>query len=73
MSSSHQSTTMSLEQATNNYRKMVTHLLTYFTILQIVSGKASLSDYKYKIHFPLWNVIVAVDKYTGILARVVWA
>ena len=43
MSSSHQSTTMSLEQAKNNYRKMVTHFLTYFTISQIVSGKASRS------------------------------
>ena len=42
MSSSYQSTTMSLEQAKNNYRKMVTHFLTYFTISQIVSGKASL-------------------------------
>ena len=42
MSGSHHFTTMSLEQAKNNCRKLVTHFLTYFTLSQNVSGKASL-------------------------------
>ena len=43
MSSSHHFTTMSLEQAKNNCRKLVTQFLMYFTLSQNVSGKASLS------------------------------
>ena len=42
MSSSHQSTIMSLEQAKMNYRNMVTKYLTSFQISQIVSGKGSI-------------------------------
>ena len=39
MSSSHQSTITSLEQAKKNYRKVVDKYLMYFQITQIVSGK----------------------------------
>ena len=39
MSSSRHLTIMSLEQAKANYHKVVTKDLTYFPILQIVSGK----------------------------------
>ena len=45
MSSSHQSMTMSLQQAKNHCHKVVTKYLTYFPISQIVSGKGSLSYY----------------------------
>ena len=41
MSSSHQSTTMSLQQETNYCHKVVTKYLTYFPLSQIVSGKGS--------------------------------
>ena len=43
MSSSHQSTTMSLQQAQNNCHEVVTKYLAYFPISQIVSGKGSLN------------------------------
>ena len=42
MSSSHQSTIMSLEQAKRNNRNMGTKYLSFFPISQIVSGKGSL-------------------------------
>ena len=45
MSSSHQSTIMSLEQAKTNYQNMVTKYLMYFQISQIVSGKGSKCMY----------------------------
>ena len=42
MSSSHQSTTMSLQQAKNDCHEVVTKYLKYFPISQIVSGKGSM-------------------------------
>ena len=44
MSSSHQSTIMSLEQAKIKYSIMVNQYLTYFPISQIVSGKGSMCE-----------------------------
>ena len=41
MSSSHQSMTMSMQQAKINCHKVVTKYFTYFPVLQIVSGKGS--------------------------------
>ena len=51
MSSSHQSTTMSLQQAKNNCHKVVNKYLTYFHILQIVSGKGSSSGMSLLLSF----------------------
>ena len=58
MSSSHQSTIMSLEQAKKSYRNMVTKYLTYFTISQIVSGKGSmgLCVLKLSLKVPHWTI-----------------
>ena len=57
MSSSHHFTTMSLEQAKNNCRKMVTQFLTYFILSQNVSGKASL----YLPELPLYKTGLSSD------------
>ena len=44
MSSSHQSTTMSLERGPENYRELGTTFLMYSALSSFVSGKGSMSN-----------------------------